>query len=375
MSDPTNTTAVTPAASTAENPVSLGLEGVVVAETRLSEVDGQRGRVLVVGYPLEALADAGFVSACALLWDGQWPDAGRRAALEEELGDARVRAFEARGRLGDALDRPDAMGALRTAIAHLHAGDANGAVLLTAAMSVYTAAWARRRRGLEPVAPEPRRGHAADFLAMLRGEPPTAAEAEAMSGYWATVIEHGFNASTFAARVVASTEGPTSAAVLAGLGALEGRLHGGAPGPVLDMFDAVEASGDATTWLRGELDARRRIMGMGHRVYQVRDPRAAILEEVVARLDPGQGRIALARTIEREAERLLRERKPDRPLRANVEFYTALLLEALELPRELFTATFACARVAGWCSHVAEQRRSGRLIRPRARYVGERPVG
>ena len=141
------------------------------------------------------------------------------------------------------------------------------------------------------------------------------------------------------------------------------------------MLDAVEAAGDARGWLEAELDAGRRIMGMGHRVYRVRDPRAAILEGVVARLDPGQGRIALAREIERVAEGLLAERRPERPLRANVEFYTALLLEALSVPRDSFTATFACARVAGWGAHVAEQRRSGRLIRPRARYVGERPAG
>ncbi|HHH27066.1 MAG TPA: citrate synthase/methylcitrate synthase, partial [Polyangiaceae bacterium] len=208
----------------------------------------------------------------------------------------------------------------------------------------------------------------------LRGAPPTPGQARALSAYWATVIEHGFNASTFAARVVASTEAPTSAAVLAGLGALEGRLHGGAPGPVLDMFDAVQAAGDAGSWITAELDAGRRIMGMGHRVYRVRDPRAAILERVVADLEPGEGRVALAREIERVAEELLRARKPDRPLRANVEFYTALLLEALAVPRDTFTATFACARVAGWCAHVAEQRRVGRLIRPSARYVGDRPA-
>lgn len=356
----------------------FGLEGVVVAETSLSEVDGDRGRVLVVGYPLEALADGGLASSCALLWDGRWPDAVRERSLTEALGQARRRAYERLDGIGDALDRSTAMGALRAAIAHLDVDDLgwpDDAVTLTAAMSVYTAAWSRHRQGRAPVAPDPDADHATDHLRMLRGTSPAAEEAHALSAYWATVVEHGFNASTFAARVVASTEAPTSAAVLAGLGALEGRLHGGAPGPVLDMFDAVAAAGDARGWLRAELDAGRRLMGMGHRVYRVRDPRAAILEGVVARLDPERGRIALAREIEREAEALLCERKPDRPLRANVEFYTALLLEALEIPRALFTATFACARVAGWCAHVAEQRRSGRLIRPRARYVGERPAG
>lgn len=357
---------------------TLGLEGAVVAETSLSEIDGERGRVLVAGFPLEALAERGFTSACALLWDGGWPSAARDASLSHALGRARQSAYEQLDRVGDALDRPRAMSALRAAIAHLDVDDAqwpNEAVDLTAAMSVFTAAWVRRRRSLDLVPPDPAASPAADHLRMMTGTVASPEQVRALSAYWATVIEHGFNASTFAARVVASTEAPTSAAVLAGLGALEGRLHGGAPGPVLDMLDAVEAAGDARGWLEAELDAGRRIMGMGHRVYRVRDPRAAILEGVVARLDPGQGRIALAREIERVAEGLLAERRPERPLRANVEFYTALLLEALAVPRDSFTATFACARVAGWGAHVAEQRRSGRLIRPRARYVGERPAG
>ena len=261
---------------------TLGLEGVVVAETSLSEVDGERGRVLVAGYPLEAVASGGFGSACALVWDGRWPDPAREASLSGALGRARVSAFECLDRLGDALDQPLAMGALRAAVAHLDVGDAtwpSEAVIVTAAMSVFTAAWSRRRQRLAPVAPDPTASPAADHLRMLRDDEPGPEEARALSVYWATVIEHGFNASTFAARVVASTEGPTSAAVLAGLGALEGRLHGGAPGPVLDMFDSVHAAGDARAWIVAELEAGRRIMGMGHRVYRVRDPRAAILEE------------------------------------------------------------------------------------------------
>jgi citrate synthase len=354
-----------------------GLEGAVVADTTLSEVDGERGRVTVVGHDLAELAEAGFAASCGLIWDGQWPDPSRSRALSAALGQARRAAHGELDRLGDALDRSTAMGALRAGIAHLNLDDRSfpdDAAQLTGAAAVFATAWARRYRGAEPVAPDPSLDHAADVLRMLRGAPPAPEEARALGAYLATVIDHGFNASTFAARVVASTEAPTDAAILAGLGALEGRLHGGAPGPVLDMFDAIERAGDAERWLRGELDAGRRIMGMGHRVYRVRDPRAAILERVAASLDPTSGRIALARRVEAAAERLLAERKPDRPLRANVEFMTAVLLEALAIPRALFTAIFACGRIAGWCAHVAEQRRSGRLIRPRARYVGPRPA-
>jgi citrate synthase len=156
------------------------------------------------------------------------------------------------------------------------------------------------------------------------------------------------------------------------IGALKGPLHGGAPGLVLEMLDSVGTAAQARPWLERELAQGRRIMGMGHRVYRVRDPRAAVLEARVSALGD-QGRLALARTVEKTAEELLGARHPGRPLRANVEFYTAVLLEAVGLPRELFTATFAVGRVAGWCAHVAEQRSVGKLIRPSARYVGERP--
>ena len=202
--------------------------------------------------------------------------------------------------------------------------------------------------------------------------------AAALEAYLVTMAEHGMNASTFAARVVASTGSDLVSGIVAALGALKGPLHGGAPGPVLDMLDAVGEPERAAAWLDGELQAGRRIMGMGHRVYRVRDPRAAVLEKAVEALEGGGvacSRLRLARATEEAAEELLKRRHSDRPLRANVEFYTAVLLEAVGLPRDVFTATFAVGRVVGWCAHVAEQRRTGRLIRPSARYVGPLPPG
>jgi citrate synthase len=357
---------------------TTGLEGVVAAETALSEVDGEAGRLLVRGRPIGALAGVvRFEALCGLMWEGTLPrDAG---PLARALGEARAEAFEQLPKLGDALARGDGMGALRAAVAHLRPVEAPWpapAVAVTGAMAVHAAAWSRIVRGLDPVAPDPAAPHAVDFLRMVHGRSPHPSWAEALDAYLVTVVDHGMNASTFAARVVTSTEASLNAAVVAALGALEGRLHGGAPGPVLDMLDAVGTPERAEAWLRAELDAKRRIMGMGHRVYRVRDPRAAVLERALERLEAGgaaSGRLALAGAVERTAERLLRERKPDRPLRANVEFYTATLLEAVELPRALFTPTFASARVVGWTAHVDEQRRTGRLIRPRARYVGPRP--
>ena len=208
------------------------------------------------------------------------------------------------------------------------------------------------------------------------------AHARALDAYWITVSDHGLNASTFTARVVASTGADLMPCIVSALGALKGPLHGGAPGPVLDMLDATEGA-DPRPWLEKEVAAGRRIMGMGHRIYRVRDPRAFVFEQALLRLEgeqrfpSGQGqvgaRLAHARRVEQAAEALLSERHPSRPLRANVEFYTALLLEALGIPRELFSAVFAIGRSAGWLAHIEEQRRVGKLIRPAARYVGPSP--
>jgi citrate synthase len=185
------------------------------------------------------------------------------------------------------------------------------------------------------------------------------------------------NASTFVARVVASTGSDLVSAVVASIGALKGPLHGGAPGPVLDMLDAVGRADRARVWLEAELAAGRRIMGMGHRIYRVRDPRADALEHagsVVERDGIAVARLTLAHAVEREAEHLLAERHAERPLRANVEFYTAVLLDAVGIPRTLFSLMFAASRVVGWCAHVDEQRRVGRLIRPASIYVGPMPT-
>jgi len=268
------------------------------------------------------------------------------------------------------------MDAVRAAVAQLRVkqGERDGMVLVTAAMAVFAAAWARIRAGLPPLVPDPCSSHAADYLRMATG---SREHARALEVYLVTVAEHGMNASTFAARVVASTRSDLVSAILAALGALKGPLHGGAPGLVLDMLDSVGEPERAAAWLDAELRAGRRIMGMGHRVYRVRDPRAAVLEKAVEALERAgiaHSRLRLARAVEKAAAEQLAQRYPDRPLRANVEFYTAVLLEAIGLPRDVFTATFAVGRVAGWCAHVVEQRRVGRLIRPSARYVGPMPV-
>lgn len=354
-----------------KNATTGGLEGVVVADTRLSDVDGERGRLVLVGHDAESLAlRAPFERVCAALWNEE------ESKVQRALGEARARAFAQLGRVSNALGLEDGMDALRGALGQLP-GAHDDPAMLTGAMAVFAAAWARRRAGLEAVAPEPSRGHAADYLAMHRGREAAEHESRALSAYLVTVSDHGMNASTFAARVVASTGSDMVSAVTAALGALKGPLHGGAPGPVLDMLDAIGAPEHAEAWLRAELEAGRRIMGMGHRIYRVRDPRAAVFERVLEGLEAKglrSPRLALARAVEKAALGVLRQRYPQRELHANVEFYTAVLLDALALPREAFAPTFAVGRVAGWCAHVREQRATGRLLRPASRYVGPAPA-
>ena len=357
-----------------------GLEGVVVAETCLSDVDGERGRLVIRGHDVEQLSQlADFEAACALLWTGQLPSPSAHTDVRRALGRARVRAFARLPALGAALDSSDGMEALRGGLAQLRASEIPEPALnleLTAAVAVFAAAWARRRRGSAPVAPDPALGHAADYLRMASPHGSDPERSRALDAYLVTALDHGMSASTFTARVVASTDSDTVSAVVAALGALKGPRHGGAPGPVLAMLDAIGEPGNAARWIARELEAGRRIMGMGHRVYRVRDPRAAVLERAVERLrETGlcSDRLELARAIERVAVASLGERRPERRMAANVEFYTAVLLDAIGLPQELFSPTFAVARVAGWLAHIAEQRQSSRIIRPSSRYVGPRP--
>jgi len=361
-------------------PQSSGLEGVVAAETRLSDVDGERGRLTIAGHDVEHLGLAAtYEDAFALLESGALPDATGRERTRAALGQARAQAFALLPRLGDALELSDGMDALRTALAHVQPGAQGGlseSMRVVGAVSLFAATWARRAAGLSPQPPDPARATASDFLRLVRDREPSAAEVQALEAYWVTVCDHGMNASTFAARVVASTGSDRVSALVAALGALKGPLHGGAPGPVLDMLDAVSSPKNAERWLEAELGAGRRIMGMGHRIYRVRDPRAAVLEKAIERLEQAgasSGRLSLARAVERAAVGVLRARHPDRPLHANVEFYTAVLLDSVGLPRSLFSPAFAVGRVLGWSAHFDEQRATGRLIRPASRYVGPKP--
>ena len=354
--------------------MSEGLEGVIAARTVLSDVDGARGRLVIRGYAVEDLAGrTRDEDAAHLLVDGFVDEAP--SDLAAVLGEARARVFAEVGALDDGLARRDPVEAMRALLARLPDGDDLAtALLLIAAPAVFTPAVLRVAAGEAPIAPDPALSHAADILRMTRGAPATDAEAAALDAYLVTVCDHGLNASTFAARVVASTRAGLTSSVLAGLSALKGPLHGGAPGPVIDMLDAIGTPQNARPWLERALARGDRLMGFGHRIYRVRDPRADALKAAVRMLasatGAAPGRLAFAEAVERAALEILREHKPDRPLDTNVEFYTALLLEALGLPPASFTCVFAMGRVAGWLAHAREQLAGGRLIRPQSVYVG-----
>jgi citrate synthase len=354
--------------------MSDGLDDVVAAHTILSEVDGAAGRLVIRGHSLSALAGrTSFEAMAALMLDGLMPDLPPRGELPGALGRARVELFG----IVERAKLPAALGPvemLRAWTAQIPDGeDATTALRLLAAPAVFTAAAIRIRRGLDPIAPDPALLQAADSLRMIRGAAPRAAEAAALDAYLVTVADHGLNASTFAARTVASTRAGLVSAVLAGLGALKGPLHGGAPGPVIEMLDAIGEAGNARAWLEAALDRGDRLMGFGHRIYRVRDPRADALKAAIARLGAETGRLRHAEAVEQAALAILRERKPGRSLETNVEFYTALLLEALGVPPDAFTCVFALGRSIGWLAHAREQIAGGRLIRPQSVYVGPLP--
>jgi citrate synthase len=354
--------------------VAAGLENVVAAETVLSKVDGEAGVLILRGHHLREIAGKrGFEWLTGLLWQDFVHRPLAEPALRRDLGLARARAFAAMRDLLPLAGRMSPLAAVRLLLASVPDDADEAPLLLTATVAVGLAAAIRIRDGQPPVAPDPDLGHAADFLRMLKGTPPASDDAAALDTYLVSAADHGLNASTFASRVAASTRASLTDAVTAALCALKGPLHGGAPGPVLDMLDAIGPAENAEAWLDGAVLRGDRLMGFGHRVYRVQDPRSDVVKGVVERLGRDLGRLRYAEAVEQAALAVLAKRKPNRSLQTNLEFYTALLLEALGIPRDAFTGVFAVARVVGWIAHALEQQKGGRLIRPQSEYVGPVP--
>ena len=364
-----------------------GLDGVVAVRTRLSHVDGQNGVLIIGGYELEELAGrVTFEEAAHLLWTGHLPTTAEAGALSSEMVTLRALPESTMAVVCEAAKRGVLpIDVLRMACSTMwldprcsndisYDTDLSSAKMLVARLPTIAAAYTRMAAGQQPIAPRSDLSLAANFLYMVDGHEPDPIAARALDTYWVTVIDHGMNASTFTARVIASTRSDMVSAVTGAIGAMKGPLHGGAPGPVLDMLSDIRRAERIESWVRRELAAGRRIMGFGHRVYKVRDPRAEVLgriaEEMADAVLHDRALFDLARDVERTALRVLEEVKPGRNLRTNVEFYTALVLQSIGLRPEMFVAMFACGRSAGWCAHVIEQHAEDHLIRPQSEYIG-----
>jgi citrate synthase len=351
-----------------------GLEGVIAAKTVLSHSDGEQGTVWVRGHRIDDLVTYhGYEGTIALLWEDFAGKNLTRAGIIRQLGAGRALAFS---RLDDwlpAAARRPPIEAVRMALAALP--DDSTPAAIAATLPVATAALIRAGAGKAPVPPDPSLTTAADVLRMIADTPAESRFVSALDSYLTTVIDNGLGTSTFAARVVISTRASLASAVAGAYGAFSGALHGGAPGLALDMLDEIAASGDIDQWLDRTLAAGGRLMGFGHRVFRVRDPRADLLRAALQRLDPASTRLAFAQDVERRALAALQRRKPGRRLEANIEMDAALLLDAIGVPRAAFTPVFAIARAPAWIAHALEQQRTGRMLRPASTYVGPMPAG
>ena len=360
------------------SPYVPGLEGIVASQTAISMVDGANGRLVYQGYVIADLAEnMSFEEVAFLLWKGRLPARAELDALALELASSRALTQAATITL-DALPRDtDPMDVLRSVVSvqgvehKLEKPSVPLAIHATASFPTILATFHRRQLGLEPVKPRADLGHAANYLYMLNGKESSPELVHALNTYLVLLADHGMNASTFTARVIASTDSDLASCLVGAIGALKGPAHGGAPSAVMDQLEQMGTAANAEGWLREARKKKVRFMGFGHRIYRTYDPRARILKEMCARLNPKF--YALASKVEETALQILHEEHPERPQATNVEFYSAGVLQAVGLPKEYFPPTFAVARVAGWSAHVLEQSINNRLIRPQSEYIGPEP--
>ncbi len=358
-------------------PIAKGLEGLVVTDTALSEVEGEQGRLIYRGYDIADLAEhATYEEVVYLLWMGHLPNRAELDSFTAQFAQHRVLSPKVIEILRALPATAEPMDVLRTGASALGAVEKlagpvsiEHAMILTAGFPTIVAAFDRIRKGLTPLAPRADLSHAANYLYMLTGDLPSEQKTRALDTYLVLTADHGLNASTFTARVIASTLSDMGSAVVGAVGALKGPLHGGAPALVLTMLRAIGTPENAEAWLKAALDRGERLMGFGHRVYKTEDPRAKVLRKLAERTSEIEF-FRLATRVEDLALHLLHERKPEHRLYTNVEFYSAAVMHGVGLPDDLFTPTFAISRVAGWTAHVLEQMQDNRLIRPSSHYTG-----
>lgn len=360
-----------------------GLAGVTAADSSLSLVDGQIGKLIYRGYNIMDLGEqASFEEVIYLLWNGKLPNRAQLDAFKAALVAKRALPAPVLKTMHIFPHEAHPMAVLRTIVSGLGLIDPNAddislegarkkALLLTAVFPTIIAAWERIRRDKEPIEPRADLGHAANFLYMLNGQEPNPDAVKALDAYLVLLADHGFNASTFAARVTTGTLADVYSAITSGIGTLKGAAHGGANQKAMEQFIDAAQRGDVSAWFQETIASGKRIMGIGHRVYKVEDPRAKILRPMAERLakSSGQGQwFDIATQIEvlaRQDEYFI-----SRNLYANVDYYSAVVLYMINLPVDQFTCLFAMSRIAGWTAHVLEQLADNRLIRPKANYVG-----
>ncbi len=355
-----------------------GLEGIVAAQTAISLVDGANGRLVYRGYVIADLAEGmSFEEVAHLLWHGRLPSRAELDALTLELAGSRS-LTEAAAKTLDALPTDtDPMDVLRSVVSvqgvehRIEKPTIPHAIHATASFPTILAGFHRRQLGLPLVKPRADLGHAANYLYVLNGKESEPELVRALNTYLVLLADHGMNASTFTARVIASTDSDLASCLVGAIGALKGPAHGGAPSAVMDQLEQIGTAGNAERWMREARKRKVRFMGFGHRVYRTYDPRARILKAMCQRLNPTFH--DLASKVEETALAILHEEHPERPQATNVEFYSAGVLQAIGLPKEFFPPTFAVARAAGWTAHVLEQVANNRLIRPQSQYIGPEP--
>jgi len=355
-----------------------GLEGIIGAQTAISMVDGANGRLVYQGYVIADLAEEmSFEEVAFLLWKGRLPSGAELEGLSLELAGHRTLTQGANIALDALPVDTDPMDVLRSVVSvqgvehKLAKPTIPLAIHATASFPTILAMFHRRQLGLEPIQPRRELGHAANYLYMLNGKESSPEVVRALNTYLVLLADHGMNASTFAARVIASTESDLISSLVGAIGALKGPAHGGAPSQVMDQLEQIGAPENAEHWMREARTRKVRFMGFGHRVYRTYDPRARILKAMCERLNPTF--YALASKVEETALAILHEEHPERPQATNVEFYSAGVLQAIGLPKEFFPPTFAVSRAAGWTAHVLEQVANNRLIRPQSEYIGPEP--
>lgn len=360
-----------------------GLAGVTAADSSLSLVDGQIGKLVYRGYNIMDLGEqASFEEVIYLLWNGKLPNRAQLDAFKAALVAKRALPASVLKTMHIFPHEAHPMAVLRTIVSGLGLIDPSAddislegarkkALLLTAVFPTIIAAWERIRRDKEPIEPRADLGHAANFLYMLNGQEPNPDAVKALDAYLVLLADHGFNASTFAARVTTGTLADVYSAITSGIGTLKGAAHGGANQKAMEQFIDAAQRGDVNAWFQETIASGKRIMGIGHRVYKVEDPRAIILRPMAERLaiSSGQGQwFDIATQIEALARQ--DEYFISRNLYANVDYYSAVVLYMINLPVDQFTCLFAMSRIAGWTAHVLEQLADNRLIRPKANYVG-----